>query len=177
MRTKTASAIACSPVPMPVFAIAAAAPTVSTRFFGLMAESATPIANARCRVKRSIVRIQLGSAASASPRGRPRHCLSGHEQQQRTEDELEDAHPGRRPARLAGVGAARHEQDDRADDAQADQPAQDERRAVRARPRRAEHQDDADDRNRAERDDDAEGQDLSDRVAHGAGTIRAAPVR
>ena len=70
---KTASAIACSPVSMPVWAIAAAAATVRMRFFGFTPESRTPIANAFGALKASIVCIHVGSAASWSPRrGRPR---------------------------------------------------------------------------------------------------------
>ena len=61
---------------MPVWAIAAAAPTVSRRFLGFRPERATAIASERPGVKRSIVCIHFGVAGPASPRGRSRHCLT-----------------------------------------------------------------------------------------------------
>jgi hypothetical protein len=106
------------------------------------------------------VRIQPARPAAPLPRG--------EEQQQNAQDELQHADPGGGLARLAGAGAARDEQDDRPHDAQPDDPAEDEGGPVRVPARRAEHQHDADDRDRAEGDDDGERQDLSDRVAHSA---------
>jgi hypothetical protein len=72
----TARAIISSAASMPVAAIAAAAATVTIRFFGLTLESSTPNPSAFGGVKESIVVIHFGSVASSSPRGRPRHCLS-----------------------------------------------------------------------------------------------------
>ena len=76
MTTKTASATACWPAGIPVWAIAAPAATASRRFFGLIPDSATPIASERPAVNVSIVFIQLGSSGFASPRGRPRQVRS-----------------------------------------------------------------------------------------------------
>ena len=59
---------------MPVWAIAPAAATVRSRFLGLTAESATPIASALRGVNVSIACIHLGNAASSPSRGRPRHA-------------------------------------------------------------------------------------------------------
>ena len=72
-RTKTAIATTSSPVLTPACATAAAAATVSSRFFGLIAESANPMATERPAVKPSMVRIHFGSSAASPARGRPRH--------------------------------------------------------------------------------------------------------
>src|SRR5215208_2571074 len=140
--TNTASAAACCPDGMPVCAIAAAAPTTSSRFLGLTADSATPVATERPGVKRSIVCIHFGSGGRSPPCGR---------EQQQSEQDREPADPvGRRPS-LARVGAARDQQDHGSDDREAGDPTKHERRAGGGRARCSEHQDDGDDRDRAER--------------------------
>ena len=76
MIANTAIATICSPVDAPVCAIAAAAPTISSRFFGLIAESTIASPAARAALNRSIAAIHDGDRACAPSRGRPRHCLT-----------------------------------------------------------------------------------------------------
>ena len=80
------------------------------------------------------------------------------EQQQDTQGDLDPAHPGGRGSGLAGPGRPCQGQRDGADDAQAEQPAQDEGRAVGLGPAAGEHEHDGDDRERAERDPDRQRQ-------------------
>ena len=61
---------------MPVCAIDAAAPTASSRFFGLTPASNAASPNAAGGLILSIVFIQLGSAASSPSLGRARNCLT-----------------------------------------------------------------------------------------------------
>src|SRR5215218_7544757 len=71
-----ASATAWSPADAPVCAIAAAALTTSSRFFGLTADSSTPRPAALGGVKVSMACIHFGSWAWSPPAGLPRHCLT-----------------------------------------------------------------------------------------------------
>src|SRR4051794_280696 len=71
--TNTAIATTSAPVLAPACATVAAAPTVSSRFFGLIPESATPMASDRPAVNPSIVRIHFGGSAASPARGRARH--------------------------------------------------------------------------------------------------------
>ena len=76
----TASAIASSPVSSPAWAIAAAAPTVSSRFFGLTRRERRrdgERAGGRERVDRPHPRGQVGLRRPRA--AAPRHCLDGHE--------------------------------------------------------------------------------------------------
>ena len=164
--TKTASATAWSPVLDPVDAIAAAAPAVKMRFLGLIAESATPIATERAGVNPSIVAIHFGSAASSSPRGRPRHCLTASASSARPRTNL------RMLVQVAGspssLALAPLETSRTIVPTTASPTTQPSRNAgpLRAAARRGEHEHDGDDRHRAERDADAEREDLADRLTH-----------
>ena len=92
--------------------------------------------------------------------------LEREQQQDQAEQQLEHVDPGRRLTPVVGAGRARDQEHDHADDREADEPAGHERRAVRPRPWRAEHDDHSDDRHRAQPHADRQGEDLPDRGAH-----------
>ena len=127
----------------------AAAASVSARFFGLRAESATPSTNALGALNWSTAATHFGSVRflalgrSLAPLAR-RHGEERHAEQQRHR-----ARRGRRRA-VGLVGAARNDQHDIADDEQTQHPTHGERGSVRSRPGRAEHEDHRNDRYRAQ---------------------------
>ena len=163
---KTSSATACWPPLMPVCAIAAAPATMSRRFLGLRAERATPAA-------RALIGVKLSSAP---------HPLRGHgfrvsmwttaplperdEDQEQPEDWFEPVDPVGGLPLVACVRAAGEQEDDSSGARHADQPADEEGRAVGAAACRDEHRDDGDDRERADRDADRCREQIADRLTH-----------
>jgi hypothetical protein len=90
----------------------------------------------------------------------------GDEQEQDAERELYPTNPGGRLAVLARVASAGREQRDRADEPEAQDPADEEPRPIGPRVGGAEHEHDGDDRHRAQRHADAERGYLSDGLSH-----------
>jgi hypothetical protein len=102
------------------------------------------------------------------PFGRPGPPLPRRQQQQQhAQEELEPAGPGGGLAVVRGVGRAGQQQDDRAQDGQAGQPADREQRAVGAAAGRGQQQDDGHDRQGADRDAGGQPEDVTDGRAHG----------
>jgi hypothetical protein len=102
------------------------------------------------------------------------------QEQQDAETDLDPAHPRGRGTGLARPARPGQGQEDGSDDAQAGQPAQDERGPVDPGPVAGEHEDCRDDRDRAERDPDRQRQRSSDGLPHHSscarGTERPGPV-
>ena len=121
-----------SPFETPVWPIATAAATVSSRFFGLIADRATPSAAARAGVKWSTAFIQ--PAPALPRRGGPAAPLPRREEHDDdAEHQLDGAGRVRRLA-VADAGAAGDEDHDHADDVRpASQPARKAGPLVRAR--------------------------------------------
>jgi hypothetical protein len=116
-------------------------------------------------VKVSIVFIEAGSWASASPRGSlPLPCRERHKND--AQHDRYDAHPFRRPVSAARFCAAGSQEHDRPRSREPENPSQDECRTVHTPVWCRQHQDDGDDRHRAQRDAHAERQDLADRLTH-----------
>src|ERR1700735_2831738 len=158
--------MACSPPEMPVPAIAAAPATARSRFLGLAPDMTAARPTAAAGVVLSIVVIHLGICACSSPCGRERNwraATSSSKTPRTILIQLTQAAGG--PDLLAPGGPGRG-QHDGPDDAQAEQPACDEGRAVDLGPVAGEHEHYGDDRDRAECDADCQWQRSPDGLAH-----------
>jgi hypothetical protein len=116
----------------------------------------TPIAADLAGVNVSTVFIHAGSSGCPYSAWSSAPLPDREEQQQQAENDLDDAHPGRGGALLAGGRAARDQQHDRPQDGDPDDPPGEERRPVGTSLPRGEHQHHGDDRDWAERHTDAE---------------------
>ena len=85
MTTNTMIATTSSPALSPAWATPAIAAMVRARFFGLSPESTTPKPNALPAVNWSIVAIHFGVSGVSPALGRPCHCFSAEEEEQRAE--------------------------------------------------------------------------------------------
>ncbi len=159
----------------PAWAIAAAAPIVSSRFFGFTPLSAAPMPSARPGEKPSIAFIQDGSCPASPARGRSRHCLTATSSSSAPSTIFSQSTHSAGPSSLAPAPPA-SAITSAADDGQPEHPAEHERRAVHAGARRPEHQHDGDDRHGAERHADGEREHLPDRVAHHGLTMQRKPM-
>src|SRR5271154_5811305 len=164
--------MACCAPEMPVWAIAAAPPAASSRFLGLAPDRTAARPSAPNGVILSIVVIHLGICGSSPPWGRPRNWRTATRSSKMPRPILTQlTHVAGAPdfARPARPGEG---QEDGSDDAQAGQPAQDEREPVDPGPVAGEHEYYRDDRDRAERDPDRQRQRSSDGLPHHSSSAR-----